>query len=112
MSLFIEKGEFVCIIGSSGSGKTSLLNIIGTLSLPTEGKVWINGASITDIQWFRVLGYDIEVKKILIAEALQVLSEKKRDVILLSTMKSLGGILRLKKVKRRRRRRLLKRRRK
>lgn len=49
VSLFIKKGEFVCIIGSSGSGKTSLLNIIGTLSLPTEGKVWINGVSITDM---------------------------------------------------------------
>ena len=35
-------------------------------------------------QWFRVMDYDIEVKDSLIAEALQVLSEKKRDVILLS----------------------------
>lgn len=35
-------------------------------------------------QWFQVLGYDIEVKNTLIAEALQALSEKKRDVILLS----------------------------
>lgn len=35
-------------------------------------------------QWFQVLGYDIEVKNILIAEALQTLSEKKRDVILMS----------------------------
>ena len=35
-------------------------------------------------QWFRVMDYDIEVKDSLIAEALQVLSERKRDVILLS----------------------------
>lgn len=35
-------------------------------------------------QWFQVLGYDIEVKDMLIAEALQALSEKKRDVVLLS----------------------------
>lgn len=35
-------------------------------------------------QWFRVMDYDIEVKDALIAEALQVLSERKRDVILLS----------------------------
>ena len=35
-------------------------------------------------QWFQVLGYDIEVRDTLIAEALQALSEKKRDVILLS----------------------------
>lgn len=37
-----------------------------------------------EIQWFRVLGYDIEVKNTLLAEALQMLSERKRDVILLS----------------------------
>ena len=35
-------------------------------------------------QWFQVLGYDIEVRDALVAEALQALSEKKRDVILLS----------------------------
>ena len=35
-------------------------------------------------QWFQVLGYDIEVRDTLVAEALQALSEKKRDVILLS----------------------------
>ena len=35
-------------------------------------------------QWFQVLGYDVEVKDALVAEALQSLSEKKRDVILLS----------------------------
>ena len=35
-------------------------------------------------QWFQVLGYDIEVRDVLVAEALQALSERKRDVILLS----------------------------
>ena len=35
-------------------------------------------------KWFKVLGYDIEVKDTLIAEALQLLSERKREVILLS----------------------------
>lgn len=37
VSLSIEKGEFVAIIGQSGSGKTSLLNIIGTLDMPSSG---------------------------------------------------------------------------
>lgn len=38
----------------------------------------------TENQWFKVLGYDIEVKDALIAEALQSLSERKREVVLLS----------------------------
>ncbi|NDJ26590.1 macrolide ABC transporter permease/ATP-binding protein MacB [Campylobacter sp. MIT 12-8780] len=37
INLHIEKGEFVAIIGQSGSGKTSLLNIIGTLDEPSSG---------------------------------------------------------------------------
>jgi len=37
IELFIEPGEFVAIMGPSGSGKTSLMNIIGTLDLPTSG---------------------------------------------------------------------------
>lgn len=49
-------------------------------------------------QWFQVLGYDIEVKDTLIAEALQALSEKKRDVILLfyfmdMSDAEIGGVL-------------------
>lgn len=35
-------------------------------------------------QWFQVLGYDIEVKDALLAEAIEMLSEKKRSVVLLS----------------------------
>ena len=50
VSFSVEQGEFVCIMGSSGSGKTSLLNIIGALDVSTEGKIWINGISITDME--------------------------------------------------------------
>eukprot|EP01095_Lingulamoeba_sp_RSL-Kostka_P001110 TRINITY_DN1158_c2_g1_i1.p1 TRINITY_DN1158_c2_g1~~TRINITY_DN1158_c2_g1_i1.p1 ORF type:complete len:391 (+),score=152.28 TRINITY_DN1158_c2_g1_i1:108-1280(+) len=47
ISLSIKKGEFVCIYGTSGGGKTSLLNIIGTIDKPTKGELFINGTRIT-----------------------------------------------------------------
>lgn len=38
----IKKGEFVVIYGTSGGGKTSMLNIIGTIDKPTKGELFIN----------------------------------------------------------------------
>jgi lipoprotein-releasing system ATP-binding protein len=43
ISLEIEQGEFVAIMGPSGSGKSSLLYLLGLLDMPTAGKLWFNG---------------------------------------------------------------------
>lgn len=43
INLWFEEGTFNSIIGASGSGKSSLLNIMGTLDKPTYGEVIING---------------------------------------------------------------------
>lgn len=43
INLSIQQGEFVSIIGQSGSGKSTMLNIVGTLDTPTSGEVYING---------------------------------------------------------------------
>ena len=43
INLDIEEGEFVSIIGQSGSGKSTMLNILGTLDKPTSGEIYING---------------------------------------------------------------------
>ncbi len=49
VDLTINKGEFVAIIGASGSGKSTLLHLLGGLDRPSEGKVFIKGTDIYDL---------------------------------------------------------------
>jgi putative ABC transport system ATP-binding protein len=46
ISFQIQKGEFVAIIGQSGSGKTTCMNIIGCLDVPTSGKYLLDGKDV------------------------------------------------------------------
>lgn len=41
----IKRGEFICIFGTSGGGKTTMLNIIGTIDKPTKGEMKLCGKS-------------------------------------------------------------------
>ena len=43
VSLSIERGEFVAIMGASGSGKSTFMNMIGCLDIPTSGTLLLDG---------------------------------------------------------------------
>ena len=43
VSLTVEKGEFVAIMGTSGSGKSTFMNMLGTLDKPTSGEYYLEG---------------------------------------------------------------------
>jgi putative ABC transport system ATP-binding protein len=49
VTLDIHSGEFVAIMGPSGSGKSSLMNLIGALDRPTSGEMWINGRALSEM---------------------------------------------------------------
>ncbi len=62
MSFTIEEGEFVVIVGPSGAGKTTVLNMLGGMDAVTDGKIWVAGTEVSgmgerDLTFYR--RYDI-----------------------------------------------------
>ena len=49
VSLGIKKGELVAIIGQSGSGKSTFMNMLGCLDVPTSGKYYLNGTDVSEM---------------------------------------------------------------
>ncbi len=57
VSFQIEKGEFVVIVGPSGAGKTTVLNILGGMDSATSGKVIVGGTDISHYQAKQLTAY-------------------------------------------------------
>ena len=57
ISFRIKKGEFVVVVGPSGAGKTTVLNILGGMDMATSGNVWIDGKNIAKYTDRQLTGY-------------------------------------------------------
>ena len=54
ISLEIQKGEFVFLVGSSGSGKTTFLKLLLREAVPDSGSIWVAGRDIGELSHWRV----------------------------------------------------------
>ena len=57
ISFDVQKGEFVIVVGPSGAGKTTVLNILGGMDVATSGKVFVDGAEITKYRGKKLIQY-------------------------------------------------------
>jgi lipoprotein-releasing system ATP-binding protein len=57
LDLTLERGDMVAVVGASGVGKSTLLQILGTLDLPTSGSIEFNGEEITTMSASRLAAF-------------------------------------------------------
>ena len=57
MDFTIEKGEFAVVVGPSGAGKTTVLNILGGMDTATSGNVWVDGENIATYKAKKLTAY-------------------------------------------------------
>ncbi|MDE6294382.1 MAG: ATP-binding cassette domain-containing protein, partial [Clostridiales bacterium] len=53
----VERGEFVVVLGASGAGKSTVLNILGGMDTATSGNVYVDGEDITEYKQKRLTLY-------------------------------------------------------
>ncbi|WP_461819858.1 ABC transporter ATP-binding protein [Blautia stercoris] len=49
-NLEVKQGEFIAILGTSGSGKSTFLNLVGGLDIPTKGEIFVKGKDISKLK--------------------------------------------------------------
>lgn len=92
VNLTINEGEFVVIIGDSGSGKTTILNLIGALDKPTAGNIYVNNEDITKLNNKKLNDYRANmlgivfqnynlIKNLSVLENLLIMKDIKKDLL-------------------------------
>ncbi|MBQ2909206.1 MAG: ABC transporter ATP-binding protein [Bacilli bacterium] len=56
-SFKINEGEFVVILGASGAGKTTILNMLGGMDTPTDGQIFVNDVEINKLDYNELINY-------------------------------------------------------
>jgi putative ABC transport system ATP-binding protein len=107
VSLTIDKGEFVAIMGQSGSGKSTFMNILGCLDRPTDGKYLLEGIDVGRLnrdelaairnkkigfvfQGFNLLSRTSALENVELPMLYDGLSAKERKEKAMSALKSVG----------------------
>jgi len=95
ITLQVEKGKFVYLVGPSGAGKTTLLKLLYAAERPTEGEIWVNGVEVPRLKpreipsLRRNLGIVFQDLKLLprwtvfenVALALEIWGGERKDII-------------------------------
>ena len=94
INLKVKKGDWIAIMGSSGSGKTTMMNIIGCMDRPSNGQVLINGVDISKenqknltnirrekigliFQQFHLLSYLTALENVMVAQSYHSMIDEK-----------------------------------
>ena len=107
LDLHIKEGEFVSIMGSSGSGKYTLLNIVGLLDNHDSGKYYLNGQLIENLdekkaailrnkflgfvfQSFNLIAYKTAVENVALPLYYQGMGRKERQIVAMQYLEKVG----------------------
>ncbi|MGC2472794.1 MAG: ATP-binding cassette domain-containing protein, partial [Candidatus Sulfotelmatobacter sp.] len=97
ISLHVTAGEWLSIMGPSGSGKSSLVNLIGCLDQPTSGEIWLDGQNVAGIsaaelnrvraekigfifQQFHLIPFLTAVENVMLAQYFHSMTDEKEAV--------------------------------